>query len=28
LVLGGTMFVLMLIPAINAYRRHTRETRL
>jgi oligopeptide transport system substrate-binding protein len=26
LVLGGTVFVLMLIPAINAYRRRIRET--
>lgn len=28
LVLGGAVFVLMLIPAINAYRRRARETKL
>jgi oligopeptide transport system substrate-binding protein len=26
LVLGGTVFILTLIPAINAYRRHARKT--
>ena len=26
LVLGGVLFVLMLIPAVNAYRRRVRET--
>jgi hypothetical protein len=28
LVIGGAVFVVMLIPAINAYRRRVRETRL
>jgi oligopeptide transport system substrate-binding protein len=28
LVLGGAAFMLMLIPAINAYRRRTKETKL
>ncbi|MFA5017309.1 MAG: ABC transporter substrate-binding protein [Methylobacter sp.] len=28
LVLGGAVFVLMLIPAVNAYRRRVKETKL
>jgi len=28
LVLGGVVFVLMLIPAVNAYRRRVKETKL